>query len=115
MRIFKNTWFIRFARAQGISDETLLEAIIRAERGQVDADLGGGVIKQRLARPGQGRAKGYRSIILLREGHRAFFEYGFSCTDLRKVSETTSARTKNRSLRKWPSMSCYFRRPTWTS
>jgi hypothetical protein len=43
-----------------------------------DADLGGGVIKQRIARPGEGRSKGYRTIILFRRGTRAFFVYGFS-------------------------------------
>ena len=78
MRIFKNAWFVRFARVQKISDDTLREAIMRVESGQVDADLGGGVLKQRLARLGQGKSKGYRTIILLREGHRAFFVYGFA-------------------------------------
>ena len=78
MRIFKNAWFIRFSRAQKISDEGLREAILRAEAGQVDADLGGGVVKQRIVRPGQGKSKGYRTIILLRKGFRAFFVYGFA-------------------------------------
>jgi hypothetical protein len=39
VRIFKNAWFVRFARAQNISDEALREAILRAESGQVDADI----------------------------------------------------------------------------
>jgi len=66
----------------------LLEAVARAEKGQIDADLGGEVIKQRIARPGQGRSKGYRSIILFRGGRsspgalseksRAFFVYAFA-------------------------------------
>ncbi len=81
MRIFKNAWFVRFACAQNISDDALCEAVLRAESGQVDADLGGGVLKQRIARPGQGKSKGYRTIILIREGHRAFFVYGFSKSD----------------------------------
>lgn len=81
MRIFKNAWFVRFARAQNISDETLREAVLQAESGQVDADLGGSVIKQRLSRPGQGKSKGYRAIILIHKGHRAFFVYGFSKRD----------------------------------
>jgi hypothetical protein len=38
----------------------------------VDADLGGGVIKQRIARPGQGRSGGYRTIIFFRRGVRGF-------------------------------------------
>lgn len=78
VRIFLSRWFQRFARKEGIVDAALLEAVARAERGKPDADLGGEVIKQRIARPGQGRSKGYRSIILFRRGERAFFVYGFS-------------------------------------
>jgi hypothetical protein len=78
VRIFKSRWFQRFARKEGIEDVVLREAIARAEKGQIDADLGGGVIKQRVARPGQGRSRGYRTIILFRRGAKAFFVYGFA-------------------------------------
>lgn len=54
------------------------EAVARAEKGQIDAELGGGVIKQRIARPGQGKSKGYRIIILFRPGATAFLVYGYS-------------------------------------
>ena len=81
MRIFKNAWFVRFARARNISDDALREAVLQIERGQVDADLGGGVVKQRIARPGQGKSSGYRTIILLHTGYRAFFVYGFAKSD----------------------------------
>ncbi len=54
------------------------DTIARAEKGQIDAELGGEVIKQRIARPGQGRSKGYRVIIFFRRGAKGFFEYGFS-------------------------------------
>lgn len=81
MRIFKSGWFERFARKQRIGDAALREAIVRAERGQIDADLGGGVVKQRIARPGQGRSGGFRSIILFRTGERAFFVFGFAKSD----------------------------------
>lgn len=64
MRIFMNAWFERFARKQRITDAALIDAVRRAERGQIDADLGGGVIKQRVARAGQGKSGGYRTIIL---------------------------------------------------
>ena len=47
-------------------------------RGQVDADFGGGVIKQRIARRGQGRSGGFRAIVLFRRGERSFFVYGFA-------------------------------------
>ena len=75
--MFLNKPFQRFARKEGISEADLCDAVARAERGLVDADLGGGVIKQRIARPGQGRSGGFRSIILYRVQERAFFVYGF--------------------------------------
>ena len=78
MRIFKNAWFRRFARDQKITDYALLDAVRRAESGQIDANLGGGVVKQRVARPGHGKSKGYRTVILYQAGERAFFVYGFS-------------------------------------
>ena len=78
MRTYKSRWFQRFARKEGITDAVLLEAVARAEAGQIDADLGGGVIKQRISRLGQGRSKGYRTIILFRRGAQAFFVYGFA-------------------------------------
>lgn len=78
VRIFKNVWFWRFARRERIADKTLLDAIARAEKGLVDADLGGNVVKQRIARPGQGKSGGYRTIIVLRKGDKAFFVYGYA-------------------------------------
>ena len=65
MHIFKNTWFQRFARKEKITDEVLKDAIVRAEKGIINADLGGNVIKQRIARVGQGKSSGYRTIIIL--------------------------------------------------
>jgi hypothetical protein len=78
MRTFKTKWFSRFARREGIADKRLLEAVKRAERGLIDADLGGGLIKQRVARPGQGRSGGYRTIVAYRAKQRAVFLYGFA-------------------------------------
>ena len=77
MRIFKNKWFVRFAKKEGIDDQKLCEAVQAAEQGSIDADLGGGVIKQRVARPGEGKSGGYRTIILYRKADLAFFVYGF--------------------------------------
>lgn len=78
MRIFKTKPFARFAGKQGIDEAALVEAVRRAEQGIVDADLGGGVIKQRIARRGQGKSGGFRSIVLFRSAHRAIFVYGFA-------------------------------------
>ncbi|WP_297478031.1 type II toxin-antitoxin system RelE/ParE family toxin [Ferrovum sp.] len=87
MKVFKNAWFGRFMRKEKISAVDLLEAVFRAEKGQIDADLGGGVIKQRIARPGEGKSKGYRSIVLFRKGKQAFFVYGFPKSALGNIRE----------------------------
>jgi hypothetical protein len=78
VQTFKTKWLARFARHEGITDKSLGEAIERAERGLIDADLGGGLIKQRVARPGQGRSGGYRTIVAYRAQGRAVFLYGFA-------------------------------------
>ncbi len=62
----------------GISDVALCRAVRDAERGLVAADLGGGVIKQRIARSGQGKSGGFRTLIVFRAGTRAIFVHGFA-------------------------------------
>src|SRR5580658_317019 len=87
MRIFMTKSFARFSRRQGIGDKALQDAIARAERGLINADLGGGLIKQRVARPGQGRSGGYRTVIAYRAGGRAFFMLGFAKDDRDNIDE----------------------------
>jgi hypothetical protein len=87
VRIFKSKWFERFSRKEAIDDELLREAVARADKGQIDADLGGGVIKQRIARPGQGRSRGYRTIILYHRGSKAFFAYGFGKNERANIDD----------------------------
>ena len=88
MRIFTNRWFARFADKQNIGDDDLSEAVSRAERGLIDADLGGGVIKQRIARKGQGKSGGFRSVVLFRQGERAFFVYAFAKSDRDNIDQS---------------------------
>ena len=78
MRVFKNKAFARFARKARITDAVLCAAIADASRGLIDADLSGGVVKQRIARQGGGKSGGFRTIILFRIGERAFFVHGFA-------------------------------------
>jgi len=77
LQVFMNRWFARFVRQNRIGDGALCEAAARAGRGLIDADLGGGVIKQRIARAHEGKSGGFRSIVLFRSGDKAFFVYGF--------------------------------------
>lgn len=78
VRIFKNKAFTRFATKSGINDAALCKAIKSIKNGLIDADLGGGVIKQRVAREGQGKSGGFRTMILFKIGSRAFFVHGFA-------------------------------------
>lgn len=78
VRILMTRWFGRFARKERLGAAALLEAVQRAERGLVDADLGGGIIKQQVGRPGKGRSGGYRTVVLYRSGARAIFAFGFA-------------------------------------
>lgn len=78
MRVFKNKSFTRFARKSRITDAVLCTAIADASRGLIDADLGGGVVKQRVARQGGGKSGGLRTIILFRVREKAFFVHGFA-------------------------------------
>jgi hypothetical protein len=85
MRVLKTKWFVRFARKQGITDAALRDAVKRAAMGLLDADLGGGLVKQRVARPGEGRSGGYRTLIVYRAGTHAFFVYGFAKNELDNI------------------------------
>jgi hypothetical protein len=78
VRIYKTKFFRRFQRKEGMTDAALCEAVARAENGLVDADLGHGLIKQRVARDGAGRRGGFRTIIAYRIGTRAVFIFGFA-------------------------------------
>ena len=87
MQIFKTKWLARFARREGIADKSLREAIERAESGRIDADLGGGLIKQRVARQGQGRSGGYRMIVGYRVKDRAVILLGFAKNERDNIEE----------------------------
>jgi hypothetical protein len=78
VRILKTKLFAKFARRERIADKSLTDTIERAGKGLVDADLGGGIIKQRVARQGKGRSGGYRTLIAYRVGDFAVFMFGFA-------------------------------------
>ena len=86
LSVYKGKPFARFARRAGISDADLWNAAQLANQGVVDADLGGGVIKQRIARAGEGKSSGSRSIILFKKDDRAVFVYGFEKKDLANIT-----------------------------
>jgi len=72
-RIYKNRWFAKYASREGISDAALIAAVDQANSGLIDADLGAGLIKQRIARDGGGKSGGYRTLVFFRYEERAGF------------------------------------------
>ena len=78
MRVFIPRAFHRDAERDGVTDEDSQEAIRKAERGLVDATLGGGLIKQRIATGNRGAAKGSRAVVFYKRGEIAVFLHIFA-------------------------------------
>jgi len=83
VRIFKTKALARFTKREAIGDDSLVAAIETARRGLIDADLGGGLIKQRVARPGQGKRGGFRMLIGFRSDRAS------SCSGSPRMNATT--------------------------
>jgi hypothetical protein len=94
VRIFKNKWFSRFAKKEGITDSELKEIVNDLENGLWDADLGGGVYKKRVARLGEGKSGSYRTIVFFKSKSRTFFPYGFAKSDRGNITSDELARFK---------------------
>lgn len=94
MRVFATKSFRRFSRRERIDKDRLCEAVQRAERGLVDADLGGWIIKQRVARKGQGRSGGYRALIVYRAHERAVFLYGYGKNERDNIDQDELVRLR---------------------
>jgi hypothetical protein len=86
MTVYVTKEFARFARKAGLPDAKLVQAAADVAKGRYDADLGGGVFKQRVAREGGGKSGGFRTIILFRVGGHSFFAYGFAKNNKANVS-----------------------------
>lgn len=86
MRIFKTKWFTRFASKENIDDAKLVETVQGLEGGLIDADYGGGLIKQRIARDGGGKSGGYRSVVAFRSESRTIFLFAFPKSDQENLS-----------------------------
>jgi hypothetical protein len=93
VRIFKTKTLAKWTRQNGVPDADLVAAIERARKGLIDADLGGLIIKQRVARSGQGKRSGFRMLIGFKSD-RSVFLFGFAKNERENISnaELTSLR-----------------------
>jgi hypothetical protein len=86
MRIFKNKMFNRWAANVGLGDDALIAAVNEILQDLIDADLGGHVLKKRVALAGRGKRSGVRTLLAYKAGNRAFFVYGFAKNALENIS-----------------------------
>jgi len=75
--IYKTRWFDRWARKQQLTTPSLCAAVREMTDGLYDADLGGGLFKKRIARPGQGKSGGFRTLVATNRENRWIFVFGF--------------------------------------
>ncbi len=87
-RIFKTRLFARQMQKIGLSDELLLNAVDEMERGLIDADLGGGVVKKRVALPNRGKSGSTRTLIATNKNDRWFFMFGFEKNQRDNIDQT---------------------------
>jgi hypothetical protein len=88
LTVYKTKPFDRFARKARLSDADLWNAAELANQGLIDADLGGGVIKLRIARAGEGKSGGSRTIIAFRKDDRAIYMFGFEKKDRANIDQS---------------------------
>lgn len=86
MKFFKTKAFTQFTTKKNIDDEDLLKVASDLEAGKIDANLGGGIIKQRVARKGQGKSGGFRVIICFKRERHTFFVHGFAKSSQSNIS-----------------------------
>lgn len=79
IRILKRKDFMRWQVAERLPDAALCKAVREMEAGLIDADIGGGIFKKRVARPGGGgKSVGYGVVLAARIGDRYVFLHGFA-------------------------------------
>lgn len=88
MRVFVTKQVHKWAGQEGVPDATLVAAAQNAIRGRHDADLGGHLFKARIAREGQGKSGGFRTILcfLRHDSERIFFLHGFAKNEKADIS-----------------------------
>lgn len=93
MRIFKNKWFQRWTRKEGISDAALCAAAREVVAGVVDADLGGCLFKKRIARAGAGKSGGYRLLVGYKkpDEERIIFIFAFAKNEKANIKKSEEA------------------------
>ena len=89
-RVFKTRQFAKWMRKTDLRDDALCMAVTEMVNGLVDADLGGDVLKKRVALPGRGKRGGVRTLVATRRASRWFFVFGFEKNDKANVVDSSA-------------------------
>lgn len=87
MKSYATKWFHKWARKNKIPIEALLDGLERTKSKLGSVDLGEGVFKVRIAKKGQGRSGGYRTIVVVKEANRSLYLYGFEKSDVDNIDD----------------------------
>jgi hypothetical protein len=85
--ILKTRNFARWARKAGLADSLLDQAVLEIGRGLLEADLGGGILKKRIALPGRGKRGSIRTLLATNRNDRWFFVFGFEKNKRANISD----------------------------
>ena len=91
MNVFETRWFKKWSEKKGLIDDDLRDALERTIKGSGVVDLGGNVYKIRIAKNGQGRSGGFRTILIYKKGKRSLFIYGFEKNNQDNIDKGTLA------------------------
>lgn len=87
-QVFRTRHFTRWMRKTSLADAALCAAVSEMAAGLVDASLGGGVYKKRVALPGRGKSGSTRTLVATNKGSRWFFIFGFEKNERANISPT---------------------------
>jgi len=92
--IYKTRNFTRWARKIGLNDSLLETAVLEIQKGLLEADLGGGIVKKRIALPGRGKRGSTRTLLATNRDNRWFFVFGFEKSERENISDNELATLK---------------------
>lgn len=85
-RVFLTRHFTRWMSKTDLSVKALCKAVEEMEQGLIDANLGGGIIKKRVALPGRGKRGSTRTLVATNNANRWFFLFGFEKNERDNIS-----------------------------
>jgi hypothetical protein len=94
MTIYQTREFNRWARKQGLPNAALCKAATEMANGLYEADIGGNVLKKRIARSGQGKRGGFRTLVATNRGNLWFYVYGFAKNERSNINQDEAAALK---------------------